>query len=248
MADFVISKPLSQNNSIKHGFFKRTGGHSDGIYASLNCGTYSGDHKDTILKNRSLACSTFSKNAKLIELHQIHSNKVVVYDENYEIADADGIVTDRRDIALSVVTADCAPVLFADANAGVIGAAHAGWKGAHTGVLDNTVDKMCVLGANRKNITAVIGPCIAQNSYEVGPDFFNAIDNEKYFLSSNNPDHHMFDLSGYVFDKLKGCGIGLIDALNIDTYDKKNDFFSYRRKTHLNENDYGRQISIILQK
>lgn len=245
MADYVTSNAL---NNVKHGFFKRTGGYSDGIYASLNAGNSSHDDKELVTKNRALACSTLSQDAKLVGLHQIHSNKVVVYDESYQVEDADGIVTDRREIALSILTADCAPVLFADETAGVIGAAHAGWQGAHKGVLSNTVDAMCSLGASKENITTAIGPCIAQKSYEVGPEFYQTIDDNKYFIPSEKADHHMFDLESYVADKLSDCGIGNVERLGLDTYDVNNNFFSYRRKTHLNEPDYGRQISIILQK
>lgn len=247
MAVYVKSAMLAKLHKIKHGFFKRNGGTSTGIYQSLNCGTYSNDQYENVLKNRSIACSALSNNAKLIEIHQTHSNNVHIYENQEAIPDADAIVTDQRNIALSVVTADCAPVLFADENAGVIGAAHAGWKGAYTGILANTLSKMCQLGAEINNISAVIGPCISQTSYEVGPEFFEKIQDEKYFLKSTNEGYFQFNLENYVYDKLKETGLNNIEALNRDTYPLNNDFFSYRRKTHLNEEDYGRQISIILQ-
>ena len=247
MGEYVKSITLSELKKINHGFFTRNGGVSEGIYKSLNCGTYSNDQKTNILENRALACARLSKDAKLIEIHQTHSNKVHVYDEQNTIPNADAIVTDQKNIALSIVTADCAPVLFADASAHVIGAAHAGWKGAHTGILENTIIKMCELGARKENIVCAIGPCIAQKSYEVGPEFFEQIDNKQYFIKSKNSGFYQFNLETYVYDKLIEAGLRKIEPLNTDTYEIKNGFFSYRRKTHLNEENYGRQISIILQ-
>lgn len=247
MAEYVKSELLAKSNKIKHGFFTRNGGTSNGIYHSLNCGTYSNDHHENILKNRSLALHALSKKSKLIEIHQTHSNIVHIFDNQENIPDADAIVTDQKNIALSIVTADCAPVLFADEEAGVIGAAHAGWKGAFTGILENTITQMCELGATKENITAAIGPCISQASYEVGPEFFEKIQDDKYFLKSTNQGNFQFNLESYVYDKLLNTGLNNIDALNTDTYPINNGFFSYRRKTHLNEEDYGRQISIILQ-
>lgn len=247
MAQYIKSKILTKSNKIKHGFFTRKGGVSNSIYQSLNCGTYSNDLNENILKNRFLACNTLSKNAELIEIHQTHSNVVHVYDNQKNIPDADAIVTNQKNIALSIVTADCAPVLFADENAGVIGAAHAGWKGAYTNILANTLSKMCELGADINNISAAIGPCISQVSYEVGPEFYEKIQDEKYFIKSKNSGYFQFNLENYVYDKLLTAGLNNIDALDTDTYPINNGFFSYRRMTHLNEKDYGRQISIILQ-
>jgi len=244
MADYVESTLLK---SIKHGFFKKTGGYSQGIYSSLNTGTFSNDCSKLVHQNRTLAVQSLSTKAKLIAIHQTHSNVVHTYDGTDKVVEADAIVTHQRNIALSIVTADCAPVLFSDEKAGVIGAAHAGWKGAHSGIIENTVNAMCDLGASKSNIIAAIGPCIAQGSYEVGPEFFKTISNEEFFKDSNKPNHYLFDLEKYIHDRLINTGILQIDALSIDTYDKNNNFFSYRRKTHLNEEDYGRQISIILQ-
>lgn len=247
MVEFVNGSLLSKIKSVKHGFFNRTGGVSDGLYSSLNCGTYSNDDKKNVLKNRNFACSALSSEAKLIEIHQTHSNHVHYYDGSDEIVDADAIVTDQKNIALSVVTADCAPVLFADINAGVIAAAHAGWKGARLGILENTIDAMCSLGAKRARIIAAIGPCIAQNSYEVGQDLYDKIGTDRCFKPSNKAGHYLFDLQGYVYSRLCNYNIESGEITDIDTYDVENNFFSYRRKTHLNEKDYGRQISIILQ-
>ena len=247
MAESVKSIALSELKNIKHGFFTRNGGVSDGIYKSLNCGTYSHDKKDNILKNRALACKVLSEQAQLIEIHQTHSNKVHVFDNKNTVPEADAIVTDQKNIALSIVTADCAPVLFADSKAGIIGAAHAGWKGAYSGILENTIAEMCKLGANKENIVTAIGPCIAQKSYEVGPEFLKQINDKQYFIESSNSGYYQFNLETYVSDKLLEAGIKNIDPLNKDTYPPNNGFFSYRRKTHLNEVDYGRQVSIILQ-
>lgn len=247
MAEYVKSNSLSKVQNIKHGFFTRNGGVSKGIYKSLNCGVFSNDKAANVLKNRSLACKSLSKDAKLIEIHQTHSNIVYVYNDQENVPNADAIVTDQKNIALSIVTADCAPVLFADATAHVIGAAHAGWKGAYSGVLENTITEMCKLGAKKDDIFAAVGPCISQKSYEVGSEFFEKIKDPKYFIESINTGSYQFNLEAYVCDKLLHAGIKKIDPLNMDTYQVNNNFFSYRRKTHLNEPDYGRQISIILQ-
>lgn len=247
MAEFFTSEMLSTIPQIKHGFFCRDGGVSKGIYSSLNCGVHSHDNSKNVLKNRNIAVSSLSDKAVLAEIHQIHSNKVHIIQDEFTVIDADGVVTDRDDIALSIVTADCAPVLFVDDNAHVIAASHAGWQGAYSGIIENTINTMCSIGADKKNITAAIGPCIAQKSYEVGPEFFNKIADEKFFKLSEKKGHFLFDLEGYVYSKLKACNILRIDKLSIDTYEQENNCFSYRRKTHMREDDYGRQVSIILQ-
>ena len=247
MAESVKSIALSKLENIKHGFFTRNGGVSNGIYKSLNCGIYSNDKKDNIFKNRALACKGLSEQAQLIEIHQTHSNKVHVFNNHNTVPEADAIVTDQKNIALSIVTADCAPVLFADNKNSIIGAAHAGWKGAYSGILENTIAEMCKLGASKENIVAAIGPCIAQKSYEVGPEFFKKFRDKQYFTEISNAGFYQFNLETYVSDKLLEAGVKNIDFLNKDTYPPNNGFFSYRRKTHLNEDDYGRQISIIIQ-
>ena len=170
-----------------------------------------------------------------------------MFNGDLSVVDADAVVTDQKNVALSVVTADCAPILFADPKIGVIAAAHAGWQGARAGIIKNTVNCMRDLGANPENIVAAIGPCISQNNYEVGPEFYEKIANEDYFEKSTRENHYLFDLESYTSDKIWQTGITNIDPLGIDTYAEINNFFSYRRKTHLDENDYGRQISIILQ-
>jgi len=247
MVKFITSEKLSELPRIKHGFFTRLGGVSGGIYAQLNCGTRSDDERASIIQNRLLARKCLAKEATLVEIHQTHSDKVHIFDGDSGVVQADAIVTDQKNIALSVVTADCAPILFADEVAAVIGAVHAGWQGAQTGIIENTISAMCELGATPKNITAAIGPCIAQKSYEVGPEFFERINNDIYFLQSKKKNHYLFDLESYVSDLIRQRKVSKIDALGVDTYPEINDFFSYRRKSHLGEKDYGRQISIILQ-
>ncbi len=239
---------LQTSKHIYHGFFGRDGGVSSGLYNSLNCGTHSDDVAKNVIKNRTRCINYLCENSTLAEIHQTHSNIIHIIDKDLDIVDADGVVTKRNNIALSIVTADCAPVLLADPISNVIGAAHAGWQGARTGVLENTITAMCNLGATRNDIIAAVGPCISQESYEVGEDFYGKFDEKKYFKDGEKKHHYLFDLESFVVSKLKTAAIGQIDRLKIDTYKSENGFFSYRRTTHLKENDYGRQISIILQK
>ena len=238
---------------ITHGFFGRTGGVSEGIYASLNCGPGSKDERSAVMENRRRAVSTLSPNARLVTLYQIHSAEAVTVTEPWEIENnpkADALVTDRPGIALGVLAADCAPILFADIEAGVIGAAHAGWGGAFAGVTDATIAAMERLGADRTRICAAIGPCISQAAYEVGPEFemrFRAesANNVRFFIPSSRADHWQFNLEAYVAHRLKRAGIGSVEALSTCTYANEETFFSYRRATHRAEADYGRQLSAI---
>lgn len=248
MASYVSSKRLLDLSTIKHGFFSRSGGVSTGIYSKLNCGTHSGDDADNINQNRQIACNSILEGSTLVEIHQTHSPNVHVFNGDLSVVRADAVVTDCKNIALSVVTADCAPILFADNDASIIGAAHAGWQGARSGIIENTVAAMCELGAHPENIVAAIGPCITQQSYEVGPEFYELINNDNYFAQSERENHYMFDLESYVSDRIWQSEVTKIDPLGIDTYAEINNFFSYRRKTHLGEIDYGRQISIIVQR
>ena len=247
MVSCVKSEKLSPLSQVSHGFFKRSGGVSSGLYAKLNCRKMSNDITENVQKNRELACGSLSPEATLFEIKQTHSATVHTFDGHFIVPEADAVVTNQKNIALSVVTADCAPVLLADPVANIIGAAHAGWKGAATGIIKNTVSAMVDLGAEVTNITAAIGPCIAQKSYEVGPDLFDQISDNNYFIPSTRDDHHLFDLESFVSDRLWQSGVTKIDPLHIDTYDETNNFFSYRRHTHMQEDDYGCQISIILQ-
>lgn len=242
-----------RSEGIRHGYFTRLGGVSEGIYGGLNIGTGSKDDPDKVRENRRRVASSMGVAPEmLLTAYQIHSPDVIVARDAFagERPKADALVTDKPGIALGVSTADCGPVLFADAQARVIGAAHAGWKGAFTGVLENTVTAMEGLGARRENIVAVLGPSIGPANYEVGPEFverFSADDpeNASYFTPSPNAGHAMFDLNAYTVDRLKRLGLAA-EKLDRCTYAEEDLFYSYRRATHREEADYGRQISAIV--
>ncbi|MFM9935621.1 MAG: peptidoglycan editing factor PgeF [Novosphingobium sp.] len=234
-----------------HGFLGRKGGVSEGLHAGLNV-SYSEDDPAHTAENRRLARETVLPGARLLTCYQIHSPDVVTVIQPWDDADrprADALVTSQPGLLLGVLTADCAPVLFHDATAGVIGAAHAGWKGAVTGVTDQTILAMEALGADRKQIAAVIGPCIAQTSYEVDHAFENRFVaeggwNERFFRAGRT-GHAWFDLEGYLAARLAGFGIGTVALLGEDTYAQADRFYSFRRATHAGEEGYGRQISLI---
>lgn len=255
-AEFVTAGSLAGLPGIRHGFFTRRGGVSSGVFSSLNCGVGSGDDRQTVLLNRGrVAAALGIDRGALASPYQVHGAEVAVVDTVWEPGrgpEADGIVTTRRDIAIGVGTADCAPVLFADAANGVIGAAHAGWGGAFKGVLEATVRRMEALGANRRRIAAAIGPAIAQDSYEVGPEFrdrFLAVDlnNARFFRPSpTHADRAQFDLPAYVRDRLERLDLASVELLPFDTYADEDRFFSFRRTTHRGEKDYGRMISAIV--
>lgn len=237
---------------VPHGFLGRHGGVSQGIHGGLNVGLGSADDREAVTENRARAVAAVLPGARLVTVHQVHSPEVAVVTEPW--ADdarprADALVTDRPGLLLGILTADCAPVLLADVAAGVIGAAHAGWKGAAGGVIEATVAAMERLGAQRKRIAAVVGPCIAQASYEVDASFqarFVAAEPlDARFFRVGRPGHAWFDLAGYVVSRLQGAGLGEVASLAEDTYSQPQRFFSYRRATHLDEPDYGRQVSLI---
>lgn len=237
----------------RHAFLGREGGVSTGIYAGLNVGLGSQDDPDAVARNRALAVSAVADGAALVTLHQIHSADAVTitapfFDEARSHADA--LVTDRPGMLLGILTADCVPVLFADTAAGVVGAAHAGWKGALGGVTDATVAAMEALGARADRIACAIGPCIARVSYEVDDAFLARFctadpENERFFAEGVRPGRHQFDIEAYVAARLAARGVRRIEALGLDTYADPARFFSYRRATHLGEPDYGRQIALI---
>ena len=237
---------------LPHGFLSRSGGVSTGELQGLNVGYGSSDDRDSIAENRRRAIDAVLPGAGLATVHQVHSAEVVTVDRPWpqeERPHADAMVTDRSGILLGILTADCAPVLFADAQAGVIGAAHAGWRGAIAGVTDATVEAMEKLGAKRDRIAAAVGPCIGQASYEVDDAFrdrFIADDshNERFFLPGLADKPH-FDLEGYVTARLILAGLESVEPLGLDTYPASDRFFSYRRATHRGEADYGRQVSLI---
>lgn len=235
-----------------HGFLGRAGGLSNGIYAGLNVGLGSDDDREVILENRKRAKAAVLSDSQLVTLHQVHSADVVTVTESFALdarPHVDAMVTDRPGLLLGILTADCVPVLFLDPAAQVVGAAHAGWKGAIGGVTDNTITAMEKLGASRDNIACAIGPCIAQDSYEVDAGFQKRFveddpENSQYF-STGQSGHFQFDIESYVADRLARAGIVTIDKLGLDTYAHEDRYFSYRRSCHRGEAGYGRQISLI---
>jgi purine-nucleoside/S-methyl-5'-thioadenosine phosphorylase / adenosine deaminase len=248
------SAALSALAGIRHAFFTRDGGVSDGIYGSLNGGVGSDDAPALVAENRArMAAALGVAPDRLLTAYQIHSPDVVTIEQPWAPADrprADAIVTATRGLAIGVSTADCGPVLLADATAGVIGAAHAGWRGAATGVLEATIAAMERCGADRACIVAALGPMIRQPSYEVGPEFvtrFKAEDgaNERFFQPAAKPGHALFDLPGYIAARLAVAGIRRVEDLGHCTYADSARFFSYRRSTHRGEKDYGRHINAI---
>ncbi|MGT2513939.1 peptidoglycan editing factor PgeF [Sphingomonas panni] len=239
-------------DGVAHGFLGRRGGVSTGVVAGLNTGLGSGDDPAAIAENRARAVAAVLPGAALCGLYQIHSASVVRVLTAFpdgERPQGDAMVTERPNILLGILTADCAPVLLADREAGVVGAAHAGWKGALAGVTDATIAQMEKLGARADRIAAAVGPCIARTSYEVDMGFverFCSTDpaNERFF-AENRPGHARFDLEAYVVHRLAAAGVRRIEALGQDTYAQEDRFFSFRRATHRGEADYGRQLSVI---
>lgn len=237
---------------VRHGFFTRRGGASSGIYAGLNCGPGSSDQSEVVSVNRGRVAEAMQvAPARMLSLHQVHSADVVIAtDEGWsERPRADAAVTNTPGIALTVLTADCAPVLFADSAAGVIGAAHAGWRGALDGVVEATLSAMEGIGARREAITAAVGPAISQRSYEVGQEFLERFldedpDHARFFVNGAD-DRYLFDLPGFVLARLREGGVAEAGWIGACTYSDPDRFFSYRRCTHSGQPDYGRLISAI---
>lgn len=252
---FDSDKFSVQAKKAGHAFFGRQGGVSTGVYDSLNCGRGSDDNPSNVIKNLEIIARQIGlSDTDIVTMHQVHGKDCEFVEKAWPIEQRpqiDSVVTDKAGVALGVLTADCGPVLFYGEKEGgepVIGAAHAGWKGAVGGVLDSTVKKMQELGA--QNISACVGPCIAQASYEVRESFFEPFEqedpeNERFFKSSKKDGHLMFDLAGYIAAKLANLGLKNVFIKDLDTYFNEEDFFSYRRATHREEKDYGRQISLI---
>lgn len=239
-------------DGIRHGFFTRKGGASSGVYAGLNCGGGSDDQADAVAMNRArMAAAMGAEPVDIAGVHQVHSPDVVTVTEPQtgDRPKADGLVTNTPGIVLTVLTADCEPVLFADREAGVVGAAHAGWRGAIEGVLEATVDAMVALGATRENIHAVIGPTISQPNYEVGPEFMERFMDEDpengRFFAGGPGDRVQFDLPAFGLHRLREAGVGHAEWTRHCTYADPARFYSYRRSVHRNEADYGRLISAI---
>ncbi|EDZ46143.1 peptidoglycan editing factor PgeF [Leisingera daeponensis] len=236
---------------VRHGFFTRRGGASSGIYHGLNCGLGSTDQREAVRINRTrVAAAMEVPPENLSAVHQVHSADVAVITEpSQDRPQADAMVTNVPGLALSILTADCQPVLFSDPEAGVIGAAHAGWRGTLDGVLEATLEAMEGLGARRENTAAVIGPTISQRAYEVGPEFFEdfMMQDERYarFFANGEDGRYLFDLPGLGLHKLREAGAGAAEWTRHCTYSDPEKFFSYRRATHAKEADYGRLISCI---
>lgn len=255
-AEFLTSDALSNLEGIRHGFFTRNGGVSDGIYATLNCGAGSDDDRSSVGHNRQRVADALAGHVdtdmRLITPYQVHGTNVVrVSSTPEELPDADALLTTETGVAIGVLSADCGPVLFADTENRVIAAAHAGWKGAVAGVVPETVRAMESAGAERGKIHAVLGPCISQAAYEVGPDFRQTVVERDPTFSAffNIPEGHErehFDLQGFIQAQMDQLGLASATRLKNCTYLEKGRFFSFRRATHNDEEDYGRQISAIV--
>ncbi len=248
------SKKLSKYKTISHGFFDKRGGYSKGIYKSLNCGVGSSDNKKNVNKNLKTACQKLAPNyEKLILLNQVHSNKFHFLNKNYKNykkkLTGDALITNQKKIIIGILTADCVPILIYDKNRKIISAIHAGWKGAYKGIVRKVIRFLLKGGSESKNLIATVGPCISQKSYEIKKGFKTKFlkqskKNEIFFKKIKNKTY--FGLNKYVYYQLKSLGLNKIDIINKDTYNPKNNFFSARRSIHKKENDYGRNISIIM--
>lgn len=253
---FLISDLLSAQAGIRHAFFTRDGGVSGGVYASLNSGIGSRDAPANVVENRArMAAAVGVVPDRFATLYQVHSPTVVTLERPWRLEvrpRADAMVTAVPGIALAISTADCGPVLLADAQAGVIGAAHAGWRGALAGVLEATVAAMEALGAERSRIAAALGPTIRQPNYEVGPDLIERFVNDdaanaRFFAPAERPGHARFDLPGYILARLRRAAVGHVDDVGRCTYGEPDRFYSYRRATHRGEADYGRHLNAIVR-
>ena len=249
-----ISKKLIKQKNISHGFFNRKGGKSKGIYKSLNCGLGSNDQRTRVSANLKIVKKKISKKSKnIFLLHQVHSNNFVFIDHNFKFNNkkikADALITNQKRLPIAVLTADCVPILLYDEKKDIIAAIHAGWKGAFKGIIKKVINFMLIKGCKRKFITAAIGPCIGRSSYNVKDDFkkkFIKKDKKNKIFFKLKKDKIFFDLSNFVKSQLESNKITNIDTINIDTFDKKNNFFSARRSKRLKHDDYGRNISIIM--
>ena len=249
----IKSKKLTKIKNLKHGFFNSIGGKSKNIYKSLNCGPGSKDLSSKVKKNLQIVKKKINKSAKdIFLLHQVHSNKFIYIDDKYRLKikpKADAIITDQKNLPIAVLTADCAPILICDNKKNMIAAIHAGWKGAHNGIIKKVIKFMIKKGCKLENITAVVGPCIAVENYEIKQDFIKKflkkdIKNKIFFKKIRNNNY--FYLNKYIYSQLKNLKVKNIDVINKDTFNAKNNFFSARRSISRNENDYGRNISIIM--
>jgi len=252
----IKSKKLSKFQEIKHGFFNKEGGKSEGIYKSLNCGIGSSDTKKNVRNNLKIVCKKINcSSKKLILLNQIHSNKFYFISKNFKFnkkkLKGDALITNVKNIAIGVLTADCVPILIYDKNLKIISAIHTGWKGAYIGVIKKVIEFLVKNGSNAKDLIAVIGPGISQKNYEIQKDFKDKFlkkdkQNKIFFKLIKNKTY--FSLNKYIYSQLKKLGVNNLEIINKDTFDPKNNFFSARKSIHNKENDYGRNISIIMIK
>ena len=249
----IKSKKLSKFKNVEHAFFNRLGGKSTGIFKSLNCGPGSSDNKKNVLNNLKIVCNKINtKPKKIILLNQIHSNKFYYISKNSKLNnkfEGDALITDKKNLPIAVLTADCAPILIHDKEKKMIAAIHAGWRGAHNGIVTRVVNFMIKKGCSPKNITAAIGPCISINNYQVKEDLIKKFiekDKKNMIFFKKKKDVNYFNLNKYIYFQLKNLNIKKIDIINKDTFNAKNNFFSARRSISRNENDYGRNISIIM--
>ena len=250
----IKSKKLLKFKEIQHGFFNRKDGKSEGIYGSLNCGIGSNDLKKNILQNLNIICNKVGiSHKKLILLNQIHSNKFHFINKNHKFNNkklkGDALITNIKGVALGVLTADCVPILIYDKHKKIISAIHAGWKGAYKEIVKKVINFLIKNGSETKNLIGIVGPCISQKNYEVKKDFkekFSKKDkkNKKFFKIIKNKTY--FSLNKYIYCQLEKLGVKNLEIINKNTFDPKNHFFSARRSIHNNENDYGRNISIIM--
>jgi len=249
-----FSSKLKKFKNLRHCFFSRKNGFSKGYYESLNCGLGSNDQKNNILKNLELVSKKIGcKKESLITLNQTHSNQVIHFDNESSIKNklnGDAIVSEVSNVGISILAADCAPILFYDPNKKIIGCAHSGWKGALNGIITNTIKKFCDLNSNKKDLIAVVGPCIKKQSYEVQADFLekfiNKNSNNEIFFEKKNAGIYNFDLRGFINKEISNLNIENIENIEMDTFSKREFFYSYRRSCLDNEKDYGRCISVIL--
>ena len=250
----IKSKKLSKFKNIEHAFFNRLGGKSTGIFKSLNCGPGSSDNKKNILKNLETVSNKINAKSKnIILLNQVHSNKFCYMDKNSKLTndkfEGDALITNKRNLPIAVLTADCAPILIHDENKKMIAAIHAGWRGAYKDIIKKVIKFMIKKGCSPQTITAAIGPCISANNYEVKEDFkkkFIKKDTKNIIFFKKIMNKNYFDLNKYIHSQLKSLDINKIEIINKDTFNAKNNFFSARRSIRRNENDYGRNISIIM--
>ena len=250
----IKSKKLSKFQEIKHGFFNKEGGKSKGIYKSLNCGIGSSDTKKNVRNNLKIVCKKINcSSKKLILLNQIHSNKFYFIDKNFKFnkkkLKGDALITNVKNIAIAVLTADCVPILIYDKNLKIISVIHAGWKGAYIGIIRKVIKFLIKNGSNAKDLIAVIGPSILQKNYEIQKDFKDKFlkkdkQNKIFFKLIKNKTY--FSLNKYIYSQLKKLSVNNLEIINKDTFDPKNNFFSARKSIHNKENDYGRNISIIM--